>query len=164
MALAGRPVGIEQRALGFDLDIGAAELAMMAALDLAAELGRHGHLAVADAEHGHAGIEDRLRRARRAGLVHGFRPAREDHALGAHLAEGGFRLLERDDLAIDALLADAAGDQLGDLTAEIDNQNLLMRRGHIGRRLLGFLCGCHGQQIRARAAVSQPFRARHGRA
>ena len=109
----------------------------MAALDLAAELGRHGHLAVADAEHRHAGVEDQLRRARRAGLVHRLRAAREDHALGLHLAEGGFGLLERDDLAIDALLADAAGDQLGHLTAEIDNQNLLMRRGHMGRRLAG---------------------------
>ena len=49
----------------FDLDIGAAELAVMAALDLAAELGGHGHLAVADAEHRHAGIEDQL--AARAG-------------------------------------------------------------------------------------------------
>ena len=60
----------EQLARGFDLDIGAAEFAMMAALDLAAELGGHGHLAVADAEHGNAGIENGLRRARRARLVH----------------------------------------------------------------------------------------------
>jgi len=38
---------------------------VVAALDLAAELGGHGHLAVADAEHGDAGIEDCLRRAGR---------------------------------------------------------------------------------------------------
>ena len=38
----------------------------MPALDLAAELGRHGLLAVADAEHRHAGLEDRL--AARAAL------------------------------------------------------------------------------------------------
>src|SRR5262249_20415945 len=136
MLFALAPGAVEQRAVGLHLDIGAAELAVMAAFDLAAELGRHGHLAVADAEHRHAGIENPLRRARRAGLVHGFRTAREDHAFGAHLAESGFGLLERNNLAIDALLADAAGDQLGDLTAEIDNQNLLMRRGHLWRRLL----------------------------
>ena len=60
MAFAHAPGGIEQLARGLDLDIGAAEFAVMAALDLAAELGGHGHLAVADAEHGNAGIEDEL--------------------------------------------------------------------------------------------------------
>ena len=117
------------------LDIGAAELAVVAALDLAAELGGHGHLAVADAEHGHAGIEDRLRRARRAFLVHRFRAAGEDHRFRLHLVEGGFGLLERHDLGIDALLAHPARDQLRHLAAEIDDQNLVMRRGHRGRRL-----------------------------
>ncbi len=38
---------------------------MVPALDRAAELRRHRLLAVADAEHRHAGVEDRLRRARR---------------------------------------------------------------------------------------------------
>ena len=37
------------------LDLRAAELAVMAALDLAAELRGHRHLPVADAEHRHAG-------------------------------------------------------------------------------------------------------------
>ena len=115
---------------GFHLDIGAAEFAVMAALDLTAELGGHGHLAIADAEHGNAGIEDRLRRAGRACLVHRFRAAGEDHRFRLHLLEGGFRLLERHDLGIDALLAHPARDQLRHLTAEIDNQNLVMRRGH----------------------------------
>src|SRR5262249_1574198 len=124
-------------------------LAVVPALDLATELGRHGHLAVADAEHGHAGIEDRLRRARRARLMHGFRSARKDHALGAHFLECSLGFLKRDDLAIDALLADAAGNQLGHLTAEVDNQNLFMRRGHVGQRMLGFLCGCHAEEVRA---------------
>jgi hypothetical protein len=70
MLLAHAPGGIEQRACGLDLDIGTAKLPMVPAFDLAAELGGHGHLAVADAEHRHAGIEDRLRRARRAFFVH----------------------------------------------------------------------------------------------
>ena len=55
-----RPGALEQAAVGLHLDIGAAEFAVVPALDLAAELGRHGHLAVADAEHRHAGIEDQL--------------------------------------------------------------------------------------------------------
>ena len=85
MPLAHVPGGIEQPARGLDLDIGAAEFAVMAALDGAAELGGHGHLAVADAEHRHAGIEDRLRRARRACLMHRFRAAGEDHRFRLHL-------------------------------------------------------------------------------
>ena len=127
---------------------------MMPALDLAAELMRHRHLAVADAEHGNAGIEDGLRRARRARFMHGLRPAGEDHRFRLHLAESRFRLLERHDFRIDAHLAHPARDELGDLAAEIDNQNLFMRRGHLRRRLqtflkfLGFLCGCHVKQIR----------------
>ena len=149
MLLAHAPGGIEQPACGLDLDIGAAEFAVMAALDVAAELGRHGHLAVADAEHRHAGIEDRLRRARRAGLMHRFRAAGEDHRLRLHLAESGFGLLERHDFGIDALLAHPARDQLRHLAAEIDDQNLVMRRGHRRRRLCGWLCCCHGQQLRA---------------
>ena len=48
-----------------DLDLGAAELGMMPALDLAAELRRHGLLAVADAEDRQAGLEQLLRRAGR---------------------------------------------------------------------------------------------------
>ena len=151
-----RPGGIEQPACGLDLDIGAAELAVMAALDLAAELGRHGHLAVADAEHRHAGIEDRLRRARRALLVHRFRAAGEDHRLRLHLREGRFRLLERHDLGIDALLAHPARDQLRDLAAEIDDQNLVMRRGHRGRRLAGLAGRLSWEAITRRAAASQP--------
>ena len=148
MLFAHRPGVVEQSARGLDLDIGAAELAVMAALDLAAELGGHGHLAVADAEHGHAGIEDGLRGARRAFLVNRLRAAGEDHRLRLHLPEGRFGLLERDDFRIDPLLADAAGDQLRDLAAEIDNQNLVMRRGHGGHRLAGVLGCCHGKQIR----------------
>ncbi len=156
MPFARRPGGIEQPASGLDLDIGAAEFAVMAALDLAAELGGHGHLAVADAEHGNAGIEDCLRRARRAFFVHRFRAAGEDHRLRLHLLEGGFGLLERHDFGIDALFPHPAGNQLGDLAAEIDDQNLVMRRGHLGALLAGWLCCCHGEGSKRRRAGSQP--------
>ena len=100
---------------------------MVSALDRAAELGGHRHLAVADAEHRHAGLEDRLRRARRSGFVDRFRAARKDHAARLHLGErfGGF--VEGHDLAIDPLLAHAPRDELGDLRAEIDDENLVVR-------------------------------------
>ena len=156
MPLAHAPGGIEQPACGLDLDIGAAELAVMAALDLAAELGGHGHLAVADAEHRNAGIEDRLRRARRACLMHRFRAAGEDHRLRLHLREGGFGLLERHDFGIDALLAHPARDQLRHLAAEIDDQNLVMRRGHGRRRLAGLAGLGSWQAITRPEAAAQP--------
>ena len=75
-------------------------------------------------------------------VVHRGRAAGEDHRLRLHLGEGGFRLLERHDLGIDALLAHPARDQLRHLGAEIDDQNLVMRRGHCGedRRRRRGLC------------------------
>ncbi len=51
----------EQRRVLLDLDVAAAEFAVMAAFDLAAELFGHRHLAIADAENGNAHIEHALR-------------------------------------------------------------------------------------------------------
>ena len=127
------PHALEQRGVLHHLDLGAAEFAVMPALDLAAELRRHRLLAVADAEHRHAGIENRLRGARRRRFGHRGGAAGEDHAARLHRGEGFSRLLERDDLAIDPLLAHAPGDELGDLGAEIDDENLVV--------------GCHGEQL-----------------
>ena len=70
IALADLPNAVIQRRRLCHLDLGAAELAVMAALDLAAELLRHGLLAVADAEHGYAGLIDRHRRQRRVLVEH----------------------------------------------------------------------------------------------
>ena len=53
LAVARLPHAVEQGRARLDLDLGAAELAMVARLDLAAELLRHGLLAVADAQHRH---------------------------------------------------------------------------------------------------------------
>ncbi len=119
-----------------DFHFGAAEFAVMAALDLAAELRRHRLLAVADAEHRHAGVVDRFGRERRVLVEHRGRPARQDHRLRLHGEEGFFRLLERHDLAIDLLLPHPARDELGDLGAEIDDEDFVVQNfvGH-GRHL-----------------------------
>ena len=132
IALAFSPHALEQRALGDDLDLGAAELAVMAALDLAAELRRHRLLAIADAEHRHAGAEDVLRRPRRDRLGHRGRPAGEDHALRLHLAEGLLGRLERHDLGIDPLLPHPPRDELRHLRAEIDDEDLVVVGGVSG--------------------------------
>ena len=129
--LALLPDAVEQLGVLGDLDLGAAELAVVAALDLAAELLRHRLLAVADAEHRHAGVIDGLGRKRRVLVEHRGRAAGQDHAARLHRRERGGRVLERHDLGIDPLLAHAPRDQLGHLGAEIDDENLVVGRlGH----------------------------------
>ncbi len=118
---------IEERGLVDDLQLGAAELAVVPALDGSAERSHHGLLAIADAEHGDARVEHGLRRLRRAGLVHGCRPARKDDGARPLLGERGLGLVERNDLGIDARLAHAARDQLRHLAAEIDDQDAILR-------------------------------------
>ena len=129
MAFAGFPEALEQRAGRADGDFRPAEFAMMAALHFAAELLGHRHLPVADAEHRHARREDRLRRARTARVGHGGGAAGEDHRLGLHFRKGALGALERRDFAIDARLAHAARDQLRELAAEVDDQQLVVGGG-----------------------------------
>jgi hypothetical protein len=106
-----------------DLDIGAAEFAVMAALDLAAELVAERLLAVADGEDRHAGIDDRLRGARAALVRHRGRTAGKDHRFRFQALKALFGGLERHDFGIDAGLAHAARDQLGHLAAEVDDED-----------------------------------------
>src|SRR5262249_15939110 len=75
---------------------------------------------------------------RRVPVEHRGRAAGEDHRLRLHRLEGRLRLLERHDLAIHLLLADAPGDELGDLRAEVDDEDLVVVRAGFGR---------HGQQL-----------------
>ena len=132
IALALAPHALEQGRLLGHQHLGAAELAVMPALDHAAELRRHRLLAVADAEDRHARLIDRGRRQRRTLIEHRGRPAREDHALRPQGLEGLIRLLERHDLAIDLLLAHAPGNELGHLRPEIDDQNLVVPGKPVG--------------------------------
>ena len=125
------PHAFEQRRVLGHGHLGAAEFAMMPALDLAAELMRHGLLAVADAEHRHARLEDRHRRERRARLEHRGRPAGQNDSLRLHRGEGFLRFLIRHDLGIDLFLAHPPRDELSHLRAEIDDQNLVVG-GHGG--------------------------------
>ena len=148
IARARRPDALKQRARRRHGDFGAAEFAMMAALDAAAKLRRHGHLAIADAEHRHARFEDRRRGARAARVGHRGRPARQDHRLGLQARKGLRGVLKRRDLAIDAGLAHPPGDQLGDLAAKIDDQQLVVRRR---RRSDSVRIGC------SRAVIGRPI-------
>src|ERR1700691_4852253 len=131
IALADLPHAVIERRWLYHLDFGAAEFAVMAAFDLAAELLRHRLFAVANAKHRDAGLIDRQRRQRRIPIEHGRGAAGKDDAFRPHLAERRFRLLKRHDLAIDLLLAYPPRDELGHLRAEIDDQNLV-----VGLRIL----------------------------
>ncbi len=137
MARAGRPEAVEQFAILLDIEEGAAEFAVMAAFDLAAELGAHGLLAIADAEDRKTAVEQHLRRPRAAFIQRGSRASRQDDRLGLQPVEAFFGRLEGDDFAIDAGFADAACDQLRYLAAEIDDENTV-----------GMCCLGHGEPLK----------------
>ncbi|MDT4862520.1 hypothetical protein FQZ97_971790 [compost metagenome] len=83
----------------------------------------HGLHAVADAEQRYVQVEHGLRRAWAVGLVHGLRATGEDDAARG---EGADRLVvhvERMDLAVHTDFAHAAGDQLGVLGTEVEDQD-----------------------------------------
>src|SRR5262249_22094801 len=91
-------------------------------------------LAIANAENGRAKLEDRHVRFRAARGVDARGTAGEDDRLRGELfQEGRVHPVERMDLAVDADLAQAAGDQLGDLTAEVDDQDLFVSGGSVSR-------------------------------
>ena len=126
------PDAFEQGAIVFHIHEGAAEFAVVGAGDLAAELFAQGHLAVADAEHRHPGGEHALRGARGIAVWHAGRAAGQDDGfwrVGGDAFRGG---VIGEDFAIDPAFAHAAGDELGHLAAEIENQNAVCGIGHGG--------------------------------
>jgi hypothetical protein len=128
LAISLKPGGsaLEQRGVAARAHLGIAELAVAAGLDLAALLHRHREHAVADAEHRHAGIPHRLRRAQLVLLVGAGVAAAEDDGLGRKFADEGIGYIVGMDLAIDMRLAHAARDQLRDLRAEVQDQDLVV--------------------------------------
>ena len=104
LPVARLPHAVEQGRGRLDLELGAAELAVMARLDRAAQLLGHGLLAVADAQHGHLGGEDGGVGGGRGALDHRGRAARQHDGLGRRIARswpgrptgrGGFRSTPR---------------------------------------------------------------------
>ena len=89
----------------------------------AAKPGHHALLAVADAEHGHARRENRIRNLRRALVQNARRAAGQDDRLRLQLRDGFPGRVKRYDLGIDIRLAHAPCDQLRELSAEIHDEN-----------------------------------------
>jgi hypothetical protein len=102
---------------------GAAKLPMMTGLDLAAKRHAKGLLAIAYAQDRHARIQyHRINRGRI--FVQGRRrAARQNHAFGLHHPKSVTGVLKGMDFAINAGLANTTRDQLGDLRAEVDDED-----------------------------------------
>ena len=124
--MADLPDAVKQSTRGQNGHIGAAEFCRMAALNRPAELHGGGLLSVTDREDRHTGIEDNLRRARRALIGDRSRTTRQDDRTRLHLLEGLLGGLERHDFGIDAQFAHTPGNQLCDLGTEIDDENLVV--------------------------------------
>ena len=135
---------------------------------------RHELAAVADAEHGHARVQHAAVAFGRAGFRHALRAAGENDALAAALAEslhGG--LAPGKYLGVDALLADAAGDEAAVLAAEVDYEYLFLhfclqitRQLQTLRGFWVYLCRSPFRARRNRpaaaAALSRPRRRKTG--
>ncbi|MNH13722.1 hypothetical protein D3C79_733030 [compost metagenome] len=104
-------------------DLGITKLTFGGRLHLATELLGHGLHAVADAEHRHAGVEHVLGGAGAAGLGHGLGAAGEDDAVGIEFADLRFGHIPGPQFAVDTDLTDTAGDKLGVLGTEIQDQD-----------------------------------------
>ena len=110
----GKPA-LKQRQIGSRrADEGAAKLgSAVTRVDLTAKLGHHHLLAVADAKNGNAEIKHRLGCARAVRVKHAGRSARQDHGPGSEVAQEFVgNVLKRVNFAVDANLAQAAGDKL----------------------------------------------------
>ena len=123
---------VQQPGVAAGADFGVAEFPGVAAFHLSAQLHGHGLHAITDAQHGHAQLEDGVRGA----VIHFIdagMAAGEDDAL--ELAVGGVLPdpvaadVAGMDFAVDVGFADAPRDELGDLRAEIQDQDLLMVHG-----------------------------------
>ena len=120
----------QQLGVAVGAHIGVAKFTLLATLHSAAKLVRHGLHAVTDAQHRQAQLKHRLGCLVGAVLVHTGVAAGQDDALeraitgvGAHPVVANVAGVH---LAKHMGFADAAGDQLGDLGPEVQNQDFLM--------------------------------------
>ena len=124
----------EQRIVGGDADVGRAVFAVIERDDVAAELVGHQLGAVADAQDRDLAGPDGRIGARGALVVDRVRAAREDDRAGPAALEFGVRRVVRQELAVDVELADAPGDELGELAAEVEDDDGLAILGIGGGR------------------------------
>jgi hypothetical protein len=107
-----------------------AELAHLPALHGAAQLRGHGLHAVADAQHGNPQLEDGPGGARGLLLGDGRVAPGEHHAAGIERAHEIVAHVVRVQLAVHPRLANAPRDELRDLGPEVEDEDLVSRRGN----------------------------------
>ncbi len=137
-----------------DAGAGVAVLAHPCLGDLSAEGGRHGLEAVADTQHGHPGLDQFSVQRRCTVSVHRRRSTGEQNGrrlLGQHLRG---RHGVRHDLAVSTGLAHPAGDQLGVLGAEVNDEDGMLDE-RIRLRLGRFVGAGHGHPDRVPAAPAR---------
>ena len=125
----GRQPG-EEMTPGHNLDARVAVFAVGAGLHRAAERLRGELHAVADAQNRNAEVEQGGVAERGALFEDAVRSARENDAGRHPRAQGVGGRVEADDLRVDVLLADPAGDELGVLRAEIQNGDPFVLHGN----------------------------------
>ncbi|CRM87606.1 hypothetical protein [Pseudomonas sp. 22 E 5] len=114
---------VQQAALADHVDTGITEFTQFGTFNLAAQLLGHGLHAVADTEDGHAQVEYGLRATRAVGFVHGLGATGKDDAFRGEFADRFVIHVERVQFAVHADFTHAAGDQLGVLGTEVEDQN-----------------------------------------
>ena len=118
-----------------DLDLGRPVFALVCSSRPCRRAVGHELLAVADAEHRHAELEQARIAARRFGIVDALRATAQDDRGGIELFQRVERQRARVDLAVDVALAHAPRDELRVLRAVVENENDLTL-GHLASREL----------------------------
>ena len=113
----------EEAILGRDRDRRRSVLPTRRRQDVAAQLEGHQLGPVADAQHRDPPVPDRRIRLRGTLVVDGVGAARQDDRAGPAALQLGIRSVVRKELRVDVELADAAGDELGELAAEVEDDD-----------------------------------------
>jgi len=114
---------VQQAALAHYINAGITEFTQFGTFDLAAQLLGHGLHAVADTEDRHAQVKHGLWATRAVGFVHGLGAAGENDAFWSEFANRFVIHVERMQFAVHADFTHAAGDQLGVLGTEVEDQD-----------------------------------------
>ena len=126
MAAPGVPDAVKERAVFGDLYKCAAEFAVFVCFDRSAEMIDNGLLAITDAQDRHGRVEHLRGCLRACTFMDTCRSAGQDNRLRLDAGDGLGAVLKRDDFAVDAGFAHPAGDQLGDLRPEVDDEHRVM--------------------------------------
>ena len=119
----------EQRGMPMCSNFRIAELAVECILNLAAQLSRHGLHAVTDAQYGYSQFKHGLRGLGGFILINGIRTAGKNNAGRFEVADELVVHVPGVQFAVNVGLAHAAGNQLGVLGTEVENEDFLVGHG-----------------------------------